>query len=261
MGQTGCCVFGWLRDYGSSFRAGHLAIHARDFGCEPYFSSVRIQEILDNRRARENHEAFTIKLIGKPKCISDTSVTLHEGEIRFLSSTQEERRKTLVSVSSTFAVSTFSAIATAGSPHFSSLSLPSPLIISLFFLFFLSVYFWLYLLLPSPLFTFILKRKSVVSQCNVCLLLILVFVYLCCYSSWTTVNYPKRKFYLKNRPYQGKASLMLHFLWPFMRSVKMRSIRRNVSPFLVFLFVLFIILFVKVQRIKCPAVRMYFIDH
>lgn len=66
-------------------------MHARDSGCEADCSSVRNLERLDDRRAREMHEAFTITFIAKSKCVSDTSVSLLEGEMRFLPRTQRKK--------------------------------------------------------------------------------------------------------------------------------------------------------------------------
>lgn len=68
-------------------------MHTRDCGREPDVFSSRISEILDDRRAIDYHEAFTIKLISKPKCVSDTSVSLLKGEMCFLSRAQRMKGK------------------------------------------------------------------------------------------------------------------------------------------------------------------------
>lgn len=106
-GQTGCGVNDRLRERSDYLRAshpGHLAGHAKDCWCESDFSIVHILEILDDRRAIEIHKVSTIKSTGKPKSVSDASVSLFEVHTLPVRSLKEEKKAPSVFVSRTCGV-------------------------------------------------------------------------------------------------------------------------------------------------------------
>lgn len=62
--------------------AGHLAEYALDCECVPESSCVTVERLLE-RRARNIQEAFKSRMIGRPICVSDTSVLPLDQEVRY----------------------------------------------------------------------------------------------------------------------------------------------------------------------------------
>lgn len=92
VGQTGRCLNDRLREHNNNVRngkEGFLALHCKDCTrkCKPQLDKCTVIGRSGNETTREIIEALEIGRLGS-KCVSKTSITLSQKEIRFLSNTR-----------------------------------------------------------------------------------------------------------------------------------------------------------------------------